>query len=1016
VQTGKDLDELFRATLERLAERSRRPRATYRLQLGRELRFRDVAAVCAYLAALGVSDLYLSPFFAALPGSTHGYDVVDHQRLNPELGDAEDLEALEQTAARHGLGLVLDVVPNHMGIGSGNRLWMDVLENGPSSPAARFFDIDWHPVKEELQAKVLLPILGDQYGRVLERGELELGFVAGGFEVRYYEHRFPVDPRTYPRILSHRLSDLADRLGAEDERFQDYQSLVTAFAALPERKEIEPLRAAERQREKEVQKRRLSRLCERAPEVVSFVEENVRLFNGTVGDPASFDLLDGLLEAQTYRLAHWRVAGEEINYRRFFDLDHLAAIRVEDPVVFEEVHRLVFERVAHGRVTGLRIDHPDGLYDPTDYFRRLQTRYGVLVARELFEAGGYAGSWEELEPALAARLSREAEVAEKPFRPLYVVAEKVLGFRERLPPSWAIHGTTGYDFLDVASGLFVRTESEGAFDRLYERAVGRSMDFRELAYAAKQLVLGSTMSSEIHVLARALNRISELNRRTRDFTLGSLTRALVEFCACFPVYRTYLREGAQPIDERDRRYILGALEQAKRRSPTLNASVYDFLGDVLLRRGVDLTPTELRAQTSFALRLQQLTAPVMARGAEDTVFYTYNRLISLNEVGTSPDRFGTPVSAFHAQNHNRWETHPASFLATATHDTKRGEDVRARLHALSELPAEWDARLSEWRELNRAHRVGVDSERLVPDANAELFLYQTLLGVWPFGELSERRWRELLDRLEAYQLKAAREAKVHTSWINPDRLYEDALASFLRHILPELPPPRGATPFLASFLPFQRWIARCGVLTSLSQLLLKGASPGVPDFYQGCELWDLSLVDPDNRRPVDFKLRARLLREIRSEGADRPGRRATLAPALLSAADDARVKLYVTYLLLQARQAEGSPLQAGDYVPLATGGAQADRVVAFLRRHQRRAALAVAPRLWAGLLGAEGQPLDPAATWGDSWIELPDDLAASRSVDLFTARSVTPDHFGGRPVLSLADVLARFPIALLQWE
>ena len=697
-------------------------------------------------------------------------------------------------------------------------------------------------------------------------------------------------------------------------------------------------------------------------------------------------------------------------------MDHLAAIRVEDPVVFEEVHRRVFQHLSRGRITGLRIDHPDGLYDPTEYFRRLQGRYALTVARQLFDEGNQEGSWETIEPLLLARLQREAEVAEPPFRPLYVVAEKVLASRERLPPTWAIHGTTGYDFLNGVGGLFVRSDSEGAFDRLYERAVGHPMDFRELAYSAKRLILGSTMSSEIHVLARELNRISELNRRTRDFTLGSLTRALVEFCACFPVYRTYLREGGEPMDERDRRYILGAIEQAKRRNPTQSASVYDFLGDVLLRRGSDLTPEERRAQTSFALRLQQLTAPVMARGVEDTVFYAYNRLVSLNEVGGEPDRFGTPLATFHAQNRDRRATRPGSLLATATHDTKRGEDVRARLNVLSELPAEWEARLGQWREINRAHRTSLDRDRIAPDPNTEILLYQTLLGVWPFGELSERRWHDFLGRIEGYQLKAAREAKAHTSWINPDRQYEEALASFLRHVLPENPPPHGTTPFLDAFLPFQRWVARCGVMTSLSQLLLKAASPGVPDFYQGCELWDLTLVDPDNRRPVDFKLRARLLKELRSEGADRPARRTALAQTLLTHADDGRVKLYVTYLLLQARRSEDSPLRTGDYQSLAAGGAQADRVVAFLRRSQGRAALAVAPRLWAGLLGAEGQPLDPAATWGDTWLELPDDLAAGRPADLFTSLLATPERFGGRPVLPLADVLARFPIALLQWE
>ncbi len=999
-------ESLVEATLARLSERARHPRATYRLQLGPALRFRDAAAIVPYLAALGVSDAYLSPYLRAAPGSTHGYDIVDHQTVNPELGEEGDLDALEQALARHGMGALLDVVPNHMGIGSGNPLWMDVLENGPSSPAAVFFDIDWRPVKEELRGKVLLPILGDQYGRVLERGELSVSQAGGAFELTYHDQRFPLDPREYPRLLAHRLPELHSRLASDTETLQDYESLINAFGHLPAARETEPSRAAERQREKEVHKRRLQRLCERSEIVARFIAENVADVNGRTGDPASFDRLDALLDAQVYRLAHWRVAGEEVNYRRFFDIDRLAAIRVEDPVVFEEVHRRIFERIRGGRATGLRIDHPDGLYDPTQYFRRLQIRYALEVAREL--AGG---AWEAVEPVVRERF---AALARDPsFRPLYVVAEKILFPGEKLPSEWAVHGTTGYEFLNAVSAIFVRTENAPPFDRLYAAVRGERVDFPELSYRGKRLILESTMSSEIHVLARQLNRISETDRRTRDFTLGSLTTALVELCAAFPVYRTYLREGDEPIDERDRRHIQSALDRARRRNPNQSASLYEFLGDVLLRRGeTDLSEPQRRERRHFALRLQQLTAPVTARGVEDTAFYRYNRLVSLNEVGGEPDRFGAPVSAFHARNEERTRATPYSLLATATHDTKRGEDVRARLHALSELPSEWEARLSRWREMNRPH-LAADGDDPVPDPDAELLLYQTLLGVWPFGELNERAWGDLLRRIEGYLVKAAREAKVHTSWINQDPAYEEALVAFLRHVLPKEPPPRQTTPFLDDFLPFERRIARCGVMTSLSQLLLKAASPGVPDFYQGTELWDLSLVDPDNRRSVDFKLRARFLREIRAD-AEKPAHRAVMARALFTRPDDGRLKLFSTWLLLQARAAPGSPLAGGDYLPLSASGVQEERVVAFARRLGPRTDVAVAPRLVAGLLGGEGQTLDPAATWGDTWLALPEGLAGE-PLELFTGLPVRIERAGGRIGVPLAELLGTFPIALVQW-
>ncbi len=1025
--------EIAERTLGRLLDR-RRPVATYRLQLHSGFRFRDAAALVPYLAALGISDVYLSPYFAAMPGSRHGYDVVDHQRLNPEIGGEEELEELEQALSRAGLGALLDVVPNHMGVGFSNALWTAVLESGQSSPSARFFDIDWEPVKDELHGRLLLPILGDQYGLVLERGELRLSHEAGAFEVRYWEQRLPLDPRSYPRILGRG----RDRLAAPKEDLEDFDSLVAAFGKLPPATETEPGPCAERERDKEVLKRRLARLCERCPGVRSFIEENVAELNGRPGDPRSFDELDALLDAQVYRLAHWRVAGEEINYRRFFDINDLAAIRVEDPVVFEEAHRRVFERIRRGNVVGLRIDHPDGLYDPTEYFRRLQLGYALSTARGVArELGQPVEAFADLEPELERRFA--AEVARDPssplFRPLYVVAEKILTGRERIPPSWAIHGTTGYEFSNALGGLFVAPENEAAFSRIYERAVGRAVDYDELVYQAKKRILGSTMASEINVLARRLNRLSEHDRRTRDFTLRSLTRALVELLACFPVYRTYLREGelgpeeAGPsgrraeaegrgdwMDPGDRRYLRWAVERAKRRDPTASPSIYDFIESLLVPGGAEVPPAERAERFAFALRLQQLTGPVMAKGVEDTAFYVYCRLVAQNEVGGEPERFGRSPQSFHAQNHERAARWPHSLLATSTHDTKRSEDVRARLYALSELPHEWERHLERWTTLHRSLETELEDGRLAPDPTDRLLFYQTLLGVWPLGEISEASWEALLGRLEAYAQKAAREAKVNTSWVNPDLAYEAALRDFVRRALPARPPPIEQNAFLDDLLPFERRLARVGLYTSLSQIVLKVASPGVPDFYQGNELWDFSLVDPDNRRPVDFALRERLLRDLRERGADRPSRRGRLASELAASPEDPRLKLYVTYLSLRELGVATSPLRRGDYQPLAATGARADRLVAFARSRAGRTLVAVAPRLWAGLLDSEGRRLDPEESWGDTALELPERLTAASGGELFTGAPVAVRRRDGRPVLRLAELLGRFPVALLEIE
>ena len=730
----------------------RRPRSTYRLQLTPAFRFADAAALVPYLAELGVTDVYISPPFAAAPGSMHGYDVVDHNLLRDELGGARSYGELCAAIRRAGMGQLVDFVPNHMGIGPQNPWWLDLLENGPSSAYAPYFDVDWKPIKDELEHKVLVPILGDQFGEVLERGELKLVREGGAFFITYWEHCFPVTPRQVPHLLGHRLEALRAELGAGDVNVQELESIITALEKLAPRDAVSPDTVAERAREKEVAKRRLAALFEASPRIAEFVDENVRIFNGTPGQPRSFDLLDELLEHQAYRLAHWRVAGEEINYRRFFDINSLAAIRMEDERVFRDTHQLVFRLVREGLVTGLRIDHPDGLYAPSAYFRRLQ---------------------------------QEQEG-------LYVVVEKILEGNEKMPGSWQVDGTTGYEWLNAVNGLFVDGRNGAAFSELYARFTGIRQRWSELIIDKKRMLMRSSMASEINMLAFRLNRLSEGNRRTRDFTLNALRSALVDYVARLPIYRTYVEgNDASSVDERDRQYIESTIRAAKRGSRELNRTIYDFLRSVLLLEDATDESRE------FVRKLQQVTGPVTAKAIEDTAFYVYNRLVSLNEVGGDPQRFGVSVEEFHQANAARLADWPGSLNTTATHDTKRGEDVRLRIDALSEIPAEWEQRIQRWAGLSASAKTTDDSGEVAPDANDELLVYQTLIGSFPDdGRISD----EYRARVGQYLEKAVKEAKVHSSWTNPDEGYEKAIRDFADALL-------SSPPFLADFVPFVQRVA-----------------------------------------------------------------------------------------------------------------------------------------------------------------------------------------------------------------
>jgi (1->4)-alpha-D-glucan 1-alpha-D-glucosylmutase len=833
------------------------PRATYRLQLSAAFTLADAARLVPYLARLGVSHAYCSPILRARKGSSHGYDVVDHNAINPELGGEGAFEAFVAALHAHGMGLVLDIVPNHMGVfGDDNAWWQDVLRNGAMSRYARYFDIEWHPANRDLEGKVLAPVLGDHYGSVLERGELALEDGA----VRYHGHRFPLRPGDAPKP-------------GED--------------------------------------------------------------------------LHALLERQAYRLAYWRVAADEVNYRRFFDVNDLAALRQEDEEVFEATHDLVLRLAAEGKVDGLRIDHSDGLYDPAQYFERLQRGYARRGGRGT----------------------------------LYVVAEKIAAHHERVPEDWAIAGTTGYRFSALANGLFVDRAARARLERTWRSFSGVEVDFAEIAWRGRRAVLKSALAAELTMLATELWRLARAEPKTRDYTLNALRDALREVAACMPVYRTYIAgaPGAQ-----DRRYLDWAVASAMRRGRAADVTVFGFVRAALLG-------LEGRSR-SLAMRFQQFSAAVAAKGVEDTAFYNWMPLASLNEVGGEPDQFGITLRAFHGASADRAARWPHTMLATSTHDHKRSEDVRCRIDVLSEAPAAWRLALRRWSALNRALRTKLDSGP-APSRADEYLLYQTLLGTLPEEPLEDAVlavWRE---RVARYMLKAAREAKAHTSWISPHEDYERALDAFVRGVLARAQP----NPFLDDLRAQAEPLAWFGALNGVSLALIKCASPGVPDLYQGAELIELTLVDPDSRRPVDFSRRARLLEEL--ERLEHP------AP-LTAAARDGRAKLWVIWRLLQLRQRLPALFRDGGYAPLEAAGARAAHVVAFARPHASGTLIVVAGRLYLKMLGATGA-LPVGDAWGDTAVALPEGVVALENV--LTGERLEAED--GR--LPLARACARFPVAAL---
>jgi (1->4)-alpha-D-glucan 1-alpha-D-glucosylmutase len=907
------------------------------------------------------------------------------------------------------MGLVLDIVPNHVAVAENNPWWRDVLENGHASEFAAYFDIDWNPLKSELRDKLLLPILGDQYGEELEQARIQLAYDEdqAGFVIVYYETRLPVDPQSIPLIFN-RNTRYAPSL-VHDEAALAFRALITDFSNLPPHSTTDPELAEERRRLIPELRDRLRDLLRSDASLRQHMNEAIGSVNGEPGNSRSFDSLHRLLEAQVYRLAHWRVSAEEINYRRFFDVNDLVGLRMENPRVFADTHKLIRDFLAEDLVSGLRVDHPDGLLNPQQYFTRLQMLYsaahcsGPVAQPPLAENG--------IEAEFQAIFGQQEWLRQRP--PLYVVVEKILEPGEELAREWMVDGTVGYDFTNLANGVLIDPRGEKPLTSFYHRFTGDNESPAEVIYNSKKLIMVTALPSEVNVLTRMLEEICSTDRRARDFTRNSLHRATQELIACFPVYRSYIDERGH-VSERDRAMIALATARAKRRNEGLPGAIFDFVRDILLlKEPKDASLDAHRQRLQFALKFQQLTGPVMAKGLEDTTCYSYNRFIALNEVGGSPQKFGATVEDFHQANMLRAHQWPNAMLATSTHDTKRSEDVRARLDVISEMPRAWAAHVLRWRRMNRSRKGTIADGRSVPDANEEYLLYQTLVGALPFELLQplekiggSAQYEDFIGRIQDYMHKAVHEAKRNLSWVNTNPEYVEALRDFIARILRRTP--RHGAQFWDSLVEFSSQAAYFGTINSLAQALLKMTAPGVPDVYQGNEIWDFSLVDPDNRRPVDFVLRRQLLDEL-AQQSDRTELPAICAELLESYADG-RVKLWTTLRALSMRREHAELFRRGQYAPVEAGGTKKNHVLAFARIHEAADEMAViaVPRLSYTL--ARGDRRAPLGElWEDTELQLPRP-APTHFVDAFSGNILQAD---GRRVLSGREVFSDFPVALL---
>lgn len=908
------------------------PQATYRIQFHAGFNFDRTQAIIEYLSALGISDIYASPIFTATPGSTHGYDVTDPTCINPELGTPEQFAELIAKSQQHRLGWLQDIVPNHMAYSVENLWLMDVLENGQKSSFAQFFDINWQHHEFGLQGRVLAPLLGDRYGNCLINGEIKLHWDAGGLSAVYYDTKLPVNVESYLTFLTHHLENGA---GGEVEALSPIIDKIKYVSS--------NLQGGERRQQVNEIKARLHEAKTQNQAIAAFIDRNLTAFNGTAGKPETFNLLDKFLSQQFYRLSYWKVATEEINYRRFFTVNELISVRVEEEEVFQQTHELISQMVAEGKITGVRVDHIDGLYDPLQYINRLREKLGDI----------------------------------------FISVEKILELKEDLPPSWQIAGTSGYEFLNYLNGIFCQTDSEAAFSQIYQDFSNNCEDYESMVYAKKSLILAGNLAGDLDNLAKSMRKIAAETKTGRDFTFNGLEKALFALLSLLPVYRTYV-DGSE-ISEVDREYVEEAIALATAKLPLLENEV-EFIGKVLLLDyPPDLTESQQQQWLHFVKRSQQLTGPLTAKGVEDTLLYVYNRLLSLNEVGGNPRIFGISLDLFHEFNQKKVKQFPHGMNATATHDTKRGEDVRARLNVLSEIPETWQKRVKEWQEVNRDAK-----EDGIPESNDEYFLYQTILGAYPF---SDAELPEFKTRIKDYILKSIREAKVNTDWLLTNEAYEKGFFSFIDRVLD----PENSS-FWDSFLPFQKQIAEYGIYNSLSQILIKHIAPGIPDLYQGAELWELSLVDPDNRRPVDYQKRMDFLTDIQ---AKIPGDRRNFLKYLIATQESGKIKLFLIHQLLKARQQHPELFNNGDYQPIEVAGKYRNNAIAWARNYNGRSIVAIAPRFLTQVVSPGQLPV--GEVWNDTYLQLPPGNWYNPLEDT----TISGEK------LALRDILVDFPVGFL---
>lgn len=936
------------------------PRATYRVQLTAGFGFADLTAAVPYLARLGISHLYLSPVFRSRAGSQHGYDVTNHSQLNPELGGAPAFAMLAKACGEHRVGIILDIVPNHMAVMTDdNAWWMDVLENGPASRHAGFFDIDWNPARHSMRNRLLVPALERPLGEAVAQGEITICFdeQKGTFHVACGNLRFPVDPASCPLILC---GAAGPYCGSAIET-QEFTDVVQAFASLPPAQAAPPEVLVRRERGKEEAKRRLAALCGRCPGVALHVRRCLDAIN-TDASTERNDHLVRILAAQPYRLAYWRVAGEEVNYRRFFDVNELAALRVEEPEVFERTHGLIRELWRSGGIDGLRVDHADGLYRPARY---LQCLHDLLA-----DEGG--------------------------SRPL-VVVEKILGTGEELPADWPVDGTTGYEFGALLTGWLAHPQGVQQLERIHQAFVRPGLSFAEIVHESKKRVMHSSLAAEITMLAHRLDRIAQASYSTSDFTLFDLRQAVVEVIASFPVYRTYVSD-AGPSDA-DVAIIRRAVGAALGRKQAVRRAL-EFLGTVLV--GEDGLHERMPAAREFCMRFQQVTGPVMAKGVEDTAFYRYSRLLAFNEVGADPQCRGVSTESFHRANERRAECFPQTLLATSTHDSKRGEDCRFRLCVLTEVAPLWRSCLARWRRLKRRAM-----QEALPEPEMEYLLLQSALGIWPVGQSGVDE-AKLAQRLGDYALKAAREAKVSTSWLDPDAAYEALLQRYVQLLVPDKP----GTGFERYFAPVIEQAGYFGVLNSVAAVAIKLTVPGIPDIYQGNEGLRHVLVDPDNRAAIDFTAQEQQLSVILGAAANGPP--AGLVSAWLKSCHDGRLKTFVTWSLLELRRAAPELFSKGGYEAVPVTGPQADHLIAYRRMHQGQEIVVAVARWQATLAGGAQVAALGEAVWQDTGLQLPAGVAAGVYRDVLTGQQLTiPEEAGEGRKLGVGELFASLPLAVL---